>query len=163
MLATLDGLDLALQAETLLVQQVGHGVRAARCLDVVSSSASLRVDSVVQHNGDCGSPRRVGSTSASNAARNPGSVRVAVSRPPPARRTRPSGATPDSSSASPCEIRDRDAPVALATAAILPWPSERASPAITGHHQPSLALVQMRQHRLELRPQRRHHACIDSP
>jgi hypothetical protein len=33
---------------------------------------------------------------------------------------------------------------------------------LTGHHKPLLTLVQMRQHRLELRPQHRHHARIDS-
>jgi len=91
----------------------------------------LRVEQVVQHSGDSGSPRRVGSTSASSASTNAGSVAVTFLRPPPARRTRPNGDTPASSSATPCEIRDRDAPVALATAAMPPWPRDRASAAIT--------------------------------
>jgi hypothetical protein len=86
---------------------------------------------VVQHNGEQGSPRRVGSTSASNAASSAGSVAVSDLRPPPSRRTRPSGTSPASSSATPWEILDRDAPLAWATAAIPPWPSERASPAST--------------------------------
>ena len=86
---------------------------------------------MVQHNGEQGSPRRVGSTSASNAASSAGSVAVSGLRPPPSRRTRPSGTSPASSSATPWEILDRDAPLAWATAAIPPWPSERASPAST--------------------------------
>src|SRR4051794_20503073 len=101
------------------------------CPALLSSAASLRVDSVVQHTGERGAPRRVGSTSASSAASRAGSVAVSGLRPPPARRTRPSGACPASSSATPWEILDRDAPLAWATAAIPPWPSERASPART--------------------------------
>ena len=65
------------------------------------------------------------------AASSAGSVAVSGLRPPPARRTRPSGACPASSSAIPWEILDRDAPLACATAAIPPSPSERASPART--------------------------------
>src|SRR4051812_45229645 len=101
------------------------------CPALLSSAANRRVDSVVQHNGEHGSPRRVGSTSASSAASSAGSVAVSGLRPPPARRTRPSGACPVSSSATPWEILDRDAPLAWATAAIPPWPSARASPAST--------------------------------
>lgn len=33
---------------------------------------------------------------------------------------------------------------------------------LTGHHQPLLPLVQVRQHRLELRPQRLHQTRLDS-
>src|SRR5674476_1163924 len=102
-----------------------------RCPAEVSSPASLRVDSVVQHSEDSGSPRRVGSTSLSSATSSAGSVAVTVLRPPPSRRTRFSGACPDSNSATPAEIRDRDTPLAWATAAMPPWPNDRASPAMT--------------------------------
>ena len=98
-----------------------------RCPTAASPPASLRVDSVVQHKGDSGSPRRVGFTSAKSAATSPGSVSVADLRPPPCRRTRPNGGRPDSNSATPAEIRDRDAPLAWATAAIPPCPSDRCA------------------------------------
>jgi hypothetical protein len=71
------------------------------CPALVRASASRAVDSVVQHNADSGSPRRVGSTSASNPATSPGSFTVAAGRPAPARRILPSGAWPDSSSVTP--------------------------------------------------------------
>lgn len=35
-------------------------------------------------------------------------------------------------------------------------------PGLTGHHQPLLTLIQMRQHRLELGPKGIHHIRIDS-
>jgi periplasmic divalent cation tolerance protein len=46
---------------------------------------------VVQRSGEPGSPRSSGSTSANNAGTRPGSRNSARFRPPPGRRTRPSG------------------------------------------------------------------------
>src|SRR3954466_11158111 len=130
-LGALEGLGVGLQAEAMLAQQPGHRVRA----DPVTRAAQLggqpAGDSVGQHNGGQGAPRRGAPTGASSAASSAGSVAVSGLRPPPARRTRPSGACPASSSATPWEILDRDAPLAWATAAIPPWPSARAPPAST--------------------------------
>src|SRR3954454_52145 len=136
MLGALEGLGVGLQAEALLAQQPGHRVRTHPVsTDPVTRAAQLGGQptggQLVQHNGEHGSPRRGGSTSASSAASSAGSVAVSGLRPPPSRRTRPSGACPVSSSATPWEILDRDAPLAWATAAIPPWPSARASPAST--------------------------------
>jgi hypothetical protein len=54
----------------------------------VSASANCAVLLQVQRNGDSGSPRVVGSISASNAVSKAGSLAVNGRRPPPARRTR---------------------------------------------------------------------------
>src|SRR4051794_41871859 len=71
------------------------------CPALLSSAASLRVDSVVQHNGEQGSPRRVGSTSASSAASSAGSVAGSGFRPPPPPRPPPPRAPPGSPPAPP--------------------------------------------------------------
>jgi hypothetical protein len=108
MLATLEGLGVGLQAEPLLAQQPGHRVRT----DPVTRAAQLGGQPAGRQRGPAqrraGSPRRVGATSASSAASSAGSVAVSGLRPPPARRTRPSGACPASSSATPWEILDRN-------------------------------------------------------
>ena len=72
-LAALDGLGVGLQGKALLTQQLGHRVRTHPVPRAVSSAARLRVERVVQHSGDRGSPRVSGSTSATNAGQNPGS------------------------------------------------------------------------------------------
>ena len=157
-LAALDGLGVGLQAETLFAQQPGHGVR--------------------RRPGD--RPRSAqrpacGSTASSSTAAIPG-LRAGSAPPAPAAR-RP---TPDRSRSPSCGHRRRGAPVPAAP----PRPPARPRPGdprprrprapghrgdaavaqrprLAGHHQPLLTLVQMRQHRLELRPQRRHHVRID--
>lgn len=94
-----------------------------------SSSASVRVDFDVHRNGDCGSPRVAGSTSASNAPANDGSVSVSGGRPAPARRTLPAGAPACGSSSSLIAAVTvvRDTPAARATADTPPRPNARAS------------------------------------
>ena len=87
---------------------------------------STRVDFTVHRNGDIGSPRTSGSTSASSAGRRPGS-RSAALGPPPGRRTRPSGSSPASSSATPRETLPSRIPAARATTRMPPCPSARAS------------------------------------
>src|SRR6266516_4978315 len=93
-----------------------------RCPWPVSSWASLRVDFVVQRNGDIGSPRSSGSTSASSADRSPGSTSAVFLRPPPERRTLPSGASPASSSSMPLRTVVSLFPAARATVRIPPCP-----------------------------------------
>lgn len=95
------------------------------CLD--SSSARPRVDLVVHRSADIGSPRISGSTKANSAGRSPGSRSAARVRPPPRRRVRPNGATPESSSSTPAATVCRLTSAALATAATPPGPSDRAS------------------------------------
>lgn len=81
----------------------------------------------VQRNGDIGSPRSSGSTSASSAGRRPGSRSTAFFRPPPALRTRPKGSSPASNSRAPSRTVVSLTWAACATARIPPWPRSRAS------------------------------------
>src|ERR1700733_8608625 len=97
----------------------------------VSSPARWRVDFVVHRSGDTGSPRSSGSTRSSSAGSSPGSRSAARLRPPPGRRTRPSGAAPESSSSTPSDTVASRTPAARATSRIPPWPSERASAPIS--------------------------------
>ena len=99
----------------------------ARCPCRVSPAARFRSDRVVHRNGDSGSPREPGSTSASSAGRSPGSALASCLRPPPGRRARPGGSPPASSSAAPAATICRATPAARATASIPPCPSDRAS------------------------------------
>jgi len=86
------------------------------------------VDFAVHRSGDIGSPRVVGSTSASNAAARPGSATVADLRPPPERRDRPGSSTSGlPNSATAVVIVERATPVTRATAETPPQPSSRAS------------------------------------
>ena len=86
----------------------------------VSSAASVRVDFAVHRSGDTGSPRSAGSMRASSAGTSPGSVSAARLRPPPGRRTRPSGASPASSSYTPDDTVASRTPAARATSRIPP-------------------------------------------
>ena len=97
----------------------------------VSSAARLRVDFVVHRSGDIGSPRSSGSTRASSAGPSPGSISAARLRPPPGRRTRPSGSAPESSSLTPRDTVASRTPAARATSRIPPCPSARASAPIS--------------------------------
>ena len=158
-LAALDGLGVGLQAEPLLVQQPGHGVRA----DPVPGRGQLRGQLAgrqrrpAQRRLRVPAPGRLHQRQQRRHQRRVG-LRSPSCGPPPARRTRPNGASPASSSATPCEIRDRDAPVAPGHRRDPAMAQRPASAAITSR---CCTLVQMRQHRLELRPQRRHHVRID--
>ena len=96
-----------------------------------SSPASARSDFVVHRNGDIGSPRSSGSTSASNAGRSPGSRSASRLRPPPGLRARPSGSAPASSSAAPSDTVASRTPAARATTRIPPCPRTRASAPIS--------------------------------
>ena len=132
-LAALDGLGVGLQAETLLAQQPGHGVRrrpgdpprsAPRpaCGSTASSStAATRVPA----------PGRLHQRQQRRDA-TPDRSRSASCGRRRARRTR-SEAAPARPPARPPPARsvDRDAPLAGPPRAIPPWPSDRASAAIT--------------------------------
>jgi hypothetical protein len=102
-----------------------------RCPEADSSAASRRVDLVVHRNGELGSPRSSGSTNANSAGRSPGSASTSRLRPPPARRTRPSGSGSDSISATPRDTVASRTPAARATARIPPRPNPRASAPIS--------------------------------
>ena len=95
----------------------------------VNSAARLRVDRVVHRSGDIGSPRSSGSTNASNAGTKPGSLSDNRLRPPPGRRTRPSGACPDSNSVTPSDTVASRIPAARAANRIPPCPNDLASAA----------------------------------
>jgi hypothetical protein len=99
-----------------------------------SSVARRRSDFVVQVNGPIGSPCVLSSTNASSAARSPGSFAASAGRPAPRRRTRPSGSAPSSNSTRPRLTHPVETPAALATAAIPPCPSCRASAAYSRRH-----------------------------
>src|SRR6516162_3830840 len=95
-----------------------------------SAAARCRMLLQVHRNGDWGSPRLVGSTSASRSGRNVGSLRIAGLRPAPGRRIRGEG------SSSPNSVKPRPIvlgamPVALATAVMPPYPAANASAAAT--------------------------------
>src|SRR5665647_3488737 len=109
------------------VRREGGGRKALAATDPALIAALLALVEPTRRGDPCSplcwttlSTRRVGSTSASSAAISAGSVAASALRPPPSRRTRRNGASPASSSATPCETLERDAPLALATAAIPP-------------------------------------------
>ena len=86
----------------------------------------------VQRNGDSGWPRVTGSTKASSAARNPGSISVSFLRPPPELRTRAATGSSGcarrcSSSRIPAVIVFLAKPVATATVETPPQPNAIAS------------------------------------
>lgn len=128
-LGALQRFDVALQAETLLAQQVRDHIRTDLVARVVNSAARLRADRVVHRSGDIGSPRSSGSTNASNAGTKPGSLSDNRLRPPPGRRTRPSGACPDSNSVTPSDTVASRIPAVRATNRIPPCPHDLASAA----------------------------------
>ncbi len=119
MAVALLGLAVALQAVTRRIEQFGHqgtaDLVALRC----SASASRRTLLQVQRNGDSGSPRVVGSTSASRSAQQRRVLRTAGLRPAPGRRTRPDGSS-CANSLRPRPIVLGAMPVAIATAAMPP-------------------------------------------
>jgi hypothetical protein len=143
-------LALPLQAEPLLAQQVTHRVRG----DLMALGGQLGR----QRPGRFGRPpqrrhripRSCGSIRASSAGRSPGSASAARLRPPPGRRTRPSGSAPESSSVTPSDTVASRTPAARATSRIPPCPQRLG---LSAHQQPPLPLIQMRQDRLELRRQ----------
>jgi hypothetical protein len=88
----------------------------------VNSFANRRVPLQVQRSGDLGSPRSVGSTSASRSPNKDGEAETNFFRPPPWRRTRgaSTAAADPLSSFRPRPIVLTAIPVARATAAIPP-------------------------------------------
>jgi len=159
MLAALNGFGVALQGKALAVQQPRDGVRA----DSVPTAGQFRG----QLAGGQRRPaqRRLGVPSAGRLDQRQqrrqqrrigfgGRFAAAARTPSPAQR-RPAGlqfghALRDPRPRRPGRGRDNgDTPMA-----------QRAG--LTGHHQPLLTLIQVRQHRLELRPQDIHHIGIDS-
>src|SRR5580693_10357863 len=123
MAVALLGLTVALQAVTRRIEQFAHQgtarVRLTWWPCCCSASASRRTLLQVHRNGDSGSPRVVGSTSASRSARNVGSLTLAGLRPAPGRRTRPDGSS-CANSVRPRPIVLGAMPVAIATAAMPP-------------------------------------------
>jgi len=92
-----------------------------------SSSANLRVLLHVQRRGDSGCPRVTGSTKASRACSNPGSISVKGLRPPPTLRRRDATASPGcasrcSNSRTPVVMVFRASPVAAETVVTPPQP-----------------------------------------
>ena len=99
-----------------------------------SSSANLRVLLHVQRRGDSGCPRVTGSTKASRACSNPGSISVKGLRPPPTLRRRDTTASPGcasrcSNSRTPVVTVFRASPVAAETVVTPPQPMADASAA----------------------------------
>src|SRR5205085_7472091 len=123
----LKGLGVGLQAEALLPEQIAHGVRA--------DPMPLPGEFVSQFAGGLHRPAQRGhripahvrSTSASSAGRSPESTSAAFLRPPPRRRTRPSGASPASNSSTPLRTVVSLLPAARATTRTPPCPRIRAS------------------------------------
>src|SRR6185312_1782799 len=81
----------------------------------------------VQRNGDSGSPRVVGSTSASRSGSSVGSLEIVLLRPAPGRRIRSEGSSCANSS-RPRPIVLGAAQVAIASAAIPPYPQRTTLP-----------------------------------
>lgn len=86
----------------------------------VNAAASFALLLHVQRNGEVGSRRITGSTSASSAALSPGCAVSILGRPAPGRRSRPAGAPPSANSRRPLRIVVRDKPVADDTTASPP-------------------------------------------
>src|SRR4029453_4301247 len=91
----------------------------------VSSAASFGVDFTVQRNGDSGSPRRSGSTSASRAGTRPGSRSRSRLRPAPTARTRSAGSPPNSR--APRAAVDSATRATRATRRTPPYPNTQAA------------------------------------
>jgi len=88
----------------------------------VNAAASFALLLHVQRNGDVGSPRVTGSTSASRAARSPGCTVSMAGRPAPDRRRRPAGGPPWANWRRSLRIVLRYKPVADETTASPPYP-----------------------------------------
>jgi hypothetical protein len=88
MVRALSGLAHRLQAVVQPREQVTHRRWLTACSIRLSSWASRVVLLQVQRSGDIGSPRLVGSTSASSDSSSPGFRSISFLRPPPAARTR---------------------------------------------------------------------------
>src|SRR6516225_6446074 len=95
----------------------------------VSAAASLSMLFDTQVRGRMGSPRVTGSTKRLRAGKRPGSLAATRLRPPPLRRTFPSGSGSPSRSSSPRLIVERASPVILATVLSPPRPAVRTSAA----------------------------------
>src|SRR5262249_9158065 len=95
----------------------------------VSAAASLSMLFDTQVRGRMGSPRVTGSTKRLRAGKRPGSLAATRLRPPPLRRTFPSGSGSQSRSSSPRLIVERASPVILATVLSPPRPAVRTSAA----------------------------------
>ena len=80
-----------------------------------------------RRSGDIESPRTSGSTSARSASRTAGFRSTTRLRPPPGRRMRSNGASPEQSSRMPADTVASRTPAARATALIPPWPRDWAS------------------------------------
>src|SRR5437773_4860735 len=124
------GLAVGLQAVARRIEQFGHQGAAHF---VALRLQRLRQPShapQVHRNGDSGSPRVVGSTSASRSASRLGSLQIAGLRPAPGRRIRSDGSS-CANSFRPRPIVLGAMPVAIATAAMPPYPAANASAAAT--------------------------------
>ncbi len=135
MLAAFQRLAVGLKAVPQIVEQPVHRALAdAVALDRKTVSASRAAQLYVQRSELSGLPRVIGSSSRSSAATNSGSRSVTRFRPPPGRRKRPEGTSPEdsetaseSSSFSPARTVPRDIPVASTTRAMPRRPMARAS------------------------------------
>lgn len=127
MLLALQNLGVALQAEALLAQQIAHRVRA----DPVSLpgqfgselAGGLARPAQRRH----GIPTHIRLDQRQQRIPRAGSRSTRSLMPPPARRTRPSGPWPESSSRTPSDTVLSRTPTARATSLIPPCPSDRAS------------------------------------
>src|SRR5438067_8204215 len=119
------GFAVGLQAVARRIEQFGQ--QGAAHLVALRLQRPLRQ---VHRNGDPGSPRVVGSTSAARSASRVGSLQIAGLRPAPGRRTRSDGSS-CANSFRPRPIVLGAMPVAIATAAMPPYPAANASAAAT--------------------------------
>jgi hypothetical protein len=121
------GLAIGLQAE-LLLSNSPTTVRPTRWPFAAKAAANCDRLLQVQRSGDIGSPRALGSTSASKSARRVASFFTSGLHPPPRRRTRPtSSVSALANSFRPRPIVLAAMPVAADTAAMPPYPAARAS------------------------------------
>lgn len=120
-LSAYDGLGVGLQAAAFLPEQTGDRVGGDPMALLGQYRRELPRDFVVQRSGDIGSPSSSGSSSS-------GPESVAFFRPPPGRRTRPNGAWPESSSATPRETVPPWTPAAAAKSLIPPCPAAALPP-----------------------------------
>ena len=151
-LLALDGLGVALQAEPLLVQQVTDRVRA----DLVALAGQLgrqrpgRLDRPPQRRHRIAPLIRLDQR---QQRREQPRIQVGGPLAAPARAGGPGPAAPrpDSSSATPSDTVPSRIPAARATS---PDPAMPQRAGLSAHQQPPLPLIQMREHRPELRRQR---------